>query len=205
MTIPSCSSISQSFISFQILIKYICMLHIFWVLKVSIDLCGFDFTYTLQIYWNKLVLSENIFNAWLFKWALKSLLFLPWIALRPWTVGHTCGSALELWYRTRKTVVIRAPGIQRSAGWGCPSHWGLGWWVIGSVCLSQRLLPSTHRSLATCLLVYLLISQRGSILQVPICLLCLFHSPKLSDDKCSSSGGWIKKMQYINSQDMEAT
>lgn len=31
------------------IVKYICMLHIFWVLKVSIDLCGFDFTYTLQI------------------------------------------------------------------------------------------------------------------------------------------------------------
>lgn len=146
MTIPRCSGISQSFILFQILIKCICMLHILWVLKVLIDLCGFDFTYTLQIHWNKLVLIENIFYAWFFKWTLKSLLFLPWIALRPWTVGHRWGSALELWYRTRKLVVRRAPGTQRSAGWSCPSHWGLGWWIIGSVCLSQRLLPSTCRS-----------------------------------------------------------
>lgn len=205
MTIPRCSGISHSFISFQILIKCICMLHILWVLKVSIDLCGFGFTYTLQIYWNKLVLSENIFYACFFKWALKSLLFLSWIALRPWTVGHRWGSALELWYRTRKLVVSRVPGTQWSAGWSCPSHWGLGWWIIGSLCLSQRLIPGTRRGLATCLLVYLLISQKGSIFQLPICLLCPFHSPKPSDDGCPSTGGWIKKMQYINSQDMGET
>ena len=144
MTILRCSSISQSSISFQILIKCICMLHKLWVIGVSIDLCGFDFTYILQIYRNKLVLSGSIFYSWLFKWALKSLLLLPWIALRPWTVDHRWGSALELWYRARKRVVSRAPGTRQSAGWSCPSHWGLGWWIIGSVCLSQRPLSSTQ-------------------------------------------------------------
>lgn len=32
-------------------------------LRASTDLCGFDFIYTLQVYWNKLVLSENNFYA----------------------------------------------------------------------------------------------------------------------------------------------